>query len=67
MYKKDVIAHFGSVKAVADALNIHGPAVSQWGEIVPRGKAFELAAISGGALKVDPSLYEKSSGPTAAA
>lgn len=67
MYKETVINYFGSVKAVADALKIQGPAVSQWGEIIPRGKAFELAALTGGALSVDLSLYEKSSGPTAAA
>jgi hypothetical protein len=50
--KKDVIAHFGSVGAVADALKIKGAAVSQWGEDVPVRRAYELEKLTDGALKV---------------
>jgi len=50
--KKDVIAHFGSVGAVADALKIRGAAVSQWGENVPVRRAYELEKITGGVLQV---------------
>ncbi len=52
MKKKDVIAHFGSVGAVADALKIKGAAVSQWGEDVPVRRAYELEKLTDGALKV---------------
>lgn len=53
MKKKDVIAHFGSVGAVADALKIKGSAVSQWGEKVPVRRAYELERITSGALRVE--------------
>lgn len=53
MKKTDVIDHFKSVGAVADALGIRGSAVSQWGEDVPRLRAYELERITKGALKVD--------------
>lgn len=67
MRKTDVISHFKTAAAVAVALGITPEAVIQWGDVIPRGRAFELAALTGGALSVDLSLYEKSSGPTAAA
>jgi DNA-binding transcriptional regulator YdaS (Cro superfamily) len=50
--KIDVIDHFGSVGAVADALKINGSAVSQWGEEIPIRRAYELERITKGALKV---------------
>lgn len=53
MKKSDVIAHFGSVGAVAAALKIAGAAVSQWGENIPVRRAYELERITNGALKVD--------------
>ncbi len=36
MYKKDVIDHFGTQRAVAKALGISDAAVSQWKEDHPR-------------------------------
>lgn len=53
MKKSDVIAHFGSVSAVADALKIRGAAVSQWGETIPALRAYEIERITNGALTVD--------------
>lgn len=53
MKKCDVIAHFGSVGAVAAALKIKGAAVSQWGDSVPVRRAYELERITNGALKVE--------------
>lgn len=35
MYKADVVAFFGSQKAIADALGISDAAVCKWGELVP--------------------------------
>lgn len=49
-----VVEHFGTKTAVARALGINKSAVSQWGENVPRGKAFEIEALTGGALKANP-------------
>jgi len=57
MNKSDVIAHFGSVGAVAAALKIKGAAVSQWGALVPARRAYQLERLTNGALKVDESLY----------
>lgn len=38
MLKKDVIAFFGTQKAVAEALGITRPAISVWGETVPSSR-----------------------------
>ena len=57
MRKTDVIEHFRSAAAAARALGISLSAVSQWGEIVPYYSATQLAEITGGDLKVEPSLY----------
>lgn len=59
MLKENVIAHFGTLTAVAEALNIRLASVSEWGEIIPKGRAYELQIITGGALQVDPALYVK--------
>lgn len=57
MRKSDVLAHFETPSAVADALGISVSAVSGWDEIVPEGSAYKLQVITGDALRVDPSLY----------
>lgn len=69
MYKKDVIAYFNHRQAnVARALNIKPPSVFYWGEIIPERMAYRLERITGGALKVNPDLYEKPANtPTEAA
>lgn len=53
MLKADVIKHFGSVGAVAQALQIKSAAVSQWPEIIPKLRAYEIERITNGQLKVD--------------
>lgn len=65
MKKNDVISYFGSVGNVAKALNISHASVSGWGEIIPKGRAFEIQALSKGALKVNPSLYLKANSSAA--
>lgn len=40
MYKKDVIDHFGTQRAVAKALGISDAAVSQWKEVIPEKDAY---------------------------
>jgi transcriptional repressor of cell division inhibition gene dicB len=57
MRKIDVLEHFKSASAAADALGVSVAAISGWDEIVPEGSAYKLQVITGGALRVDPSLY----------
>ncbi|WP_420241376.1 Cro/CI family transcriptional regulator [Atlantibacter hermannii] len=57
MYKKDVVQHFGSQRAVARALGLSESAVSQWKSVIPENDAFKLEAITSGALKRNPDLY----------
>ena len=57
MQTKDVKAHFGGAKATAAARGITRAAVYMWGDIVPKVRAYDVERITGGALKVDPSLY----------
>lgn len=59
MYKANVIAYFGSVSAVAKALQIDSAAVSQWGVIIPKVRAYDLERVTNGALAVDFELYKK--------
>lgn len=53
MKTKDVIKHFGCVQAVADALGITREAVYQWGEEVPKGRAFEIQVLTKSVLKAN--------------
>lgn len=49
----------GARSRMARALGVTVGAISQWGDVLPEGKAYKLESISNGKLKVDPSLYEK--------
>ena len=59
MKKYDVVSYFGSVGNVAKALRISHASVSGWGEVIPKGRAFEIQALTAEKLKVDPTLYAK--------
>ena len=59
MRKEDAIKHFGTATALARALGIRLPSVSEWGELVPESRAYQLQVITAGALTVDPSVYRK--------
>lgn len=59
MFKKDVLAHFGSGVAVARALGVTKSAVSQWKRTVPLQNALHLQLITNGALTVDMALYQR--------
>lgn len=59
MKKVDVISYFGSVGNVAKALGISHASVSGWGEVIPKGRAFEIQALTEMKLKVNPELYLK--------
>jgi hypothetical protein len=64
MFKADVIKHFGSATKAAQALEISVSAVSVWGKkrgdgLVPRGSAYKIQLVTGGLLRVDPTLYPR--------
>jgi len=59
MLKQQVLEFFGSGAEVARQLNIDRAAVSQWPSVVPMGRAYQIQALTGGALVVDPKCYEK--------
>lgn len=61
MRKKDVVEHFGSQKAVAEALNLTEAAISAWPDDVPRGRAFELQVLTGGKLKAENGSEKRAS------
>ncbi len=57
MKKADVINYFGGICKTAAALGIKHPSVSEWQEIIPEGRAYQLEKITNGGLKYDPALY----------
>lgn len=57
--KKDVIEHFGSEAAAADALEISRQAVNKWGEVVPEAVAYRVHALSKGKVPFDPEVYSR--------
>lgn len=60
MNKQDVLRHFGGVSATARALGIGRSAVSQWPELIPEGRAWQVEAVTRRKLRVDPSDYIRS-------
>lgn len=54
MRKTDVVKHFGSQKAVAEALGLTEAAISAWDDDIPKGRAYELQVLTGGKLKAQP-------------
>lgn len=55
MTKSEVVAHFGSIQAVADALGIKYQSVYGWSDNgVPLGRQWQLQAMTKGKLKVTP-------------
>ncbi|MEL7747781.1 Cro/CI family transcriptional regulator [Enterobacter cloacae] len=57
MFKKEVIDHFGTQRAIAKALGISDAAVSQWKEVIPEKDAYRLQFVTDGALKYDEAAY----------
>lgn len=53
MRKSDVIEYFGSVSAVANALELTTQAVSMWPEIVPRNRQWQIDVLTEGKLKAE--------------
>jgi hypothetical protein len=53
MKTEEAIAHFGSLKKLADALNVWPQVIYQWGETPPMARQYELEVKTGGKLKAD--------------
>lgn len=60
MKTSTAINYYGNASKLADALDVSKQAISQWGDEVPRLRAFELQALTNGALKVDEPKEESS-------
>lgn len=54
MNTDDAVEYFGSKAALARALGIRKGAVSQWGDTIPQGRAYQIEVLTGGQLKVKP-------------
>lgn len=54
MKKQDALNHFGGVVELAKALGCKPQAVSQWGETIPQGRAYQIEVLTGGKLKAEP-------------
>lgn len=54
MKKADAINYFSSAAELAKKLNISEAAISQWGETIPQGRAYQIEVLTGGKLKADP-------------
>lgn len=61
MRKSDVIDYFGSITAVAEALEITTQYVSMWPEVVPRSRQWQIEVLTGGKLKAQRKLASKAS------
>ncbi|MBL0679202.1 Cro/CI family transcriptional regulator [Aeromonas dhakensis] len=54
MKKTDAINYFGSAAELAKKLNISEAAISQWGQNVPQGRAYQIEVLTSGKLKAEP-------------
>ncbi|MCO5191348.1 MAG: Cro/CI family transcriptional regulator [Anaerolineae bacterium] len=50
MKTEEAIKYFGNQVKLAKALGITKQAVSRWGDTVPVGRAYQLQAVTNGAL-----------------
>ncbi len=59
MHKSTVIAHYGTISKMSRGLRISRQAIYGWPELIPERWAWMIEGRTGGALKVNPRLYEK--------
>jgi hypothetical protein len=59
MKKRDVINHFGGEVKTAAALGLTRQAVYQWADPIPERLAYQIQVMTGGILRVDPSVYAR--------
>jgi hypothetical protein len=58
MLKSDVIAYYGGVRAVAEALKLSTQAVTAWKTIIPEVNAWRIYSLTKGDLKINQALYD---------
>lgn len=56
MKVKKVAAFFGGKKKLADALGIYPSAVTQWGDVIPLGRQYQIEVITEGKFKAARSV-----------
>jgi hypothetical protein len=61
MTKTEAINHFGSQKAMCQALNRAKSTISNYPETLPRGIQFEIQVKTGGELKADERFFKPDS------
>lgn len=63
MTKSEAIAHFGSVRKLADALGLnHVQSIYQWPEDgIPTGRQFQIQVLTKGKLKATSDSSKKAS------
>lgn len=54
MTTAEAIKHFGTQAELARQLDISDGAIAQWGEFPPKGRQFEIQALTNGVLKAEP-------------
>ena len=54
-----VIAYFGSKNKLATALGISAPAISQWKERIPHGRAYQIEVLTNGRFKAETLVQRK--------
>jgi hypothetical protein len=59
MLKRDVLNFYGTLEAVGKVVGISKQGVWMWPEVIPQGHAWKLQSLTGGRLKVIPSLYKR--------
>lgn len=64
MKTQQAIDHYGSATALADALSVTLPAISQWGEFPPDKRQLQIERLTDGALKAEPGCAERLLGTT---
>lgn len=57
MLKKDVLSFYGTPNDVCKALEITPVAFCQWGEVVPKLRAYQIQVKTKNKLKINESLY----------
>lgn len=59
MKTQHAIDHYGSATALADALGVTLPAISQWTEFPPDKRQLQIERLTNGALKAEPECTER--------
>ena len=59
MTTDEVTAYYGSKSAIARALSIKQPSVSNWGEYPPADRQMQLQILTGGKLRAEPCAMDE--------